>query len=346
MLRSIAAAVIALSCEASPAAMTTNLSFSDLMQSMRSFQESRLLLTAVELDVFTAVGAGAPAPVAAERMGTNARATETLLNALVAVGALTKRDGIFRNTPDTARYLVEGSPYDARPALMHTVNMWRSWSSLTDSVQIGTAAEPPALERNDSRRIESFIAAMHRNAEMTAREVVQAVGAGEVRRMLDVGGGSGAYSIAFAKANPKLSADVLDLASVVPIAQKHIAAAGLADRIATRTGDLTTDDLGRNYDLVLLSAICHMLGPQENLDLFRRSWGALASGGRLVIRDFVLDPDKTSPKAAALFAVHMLVNTRGGSTYSEDEYRSWLAEAGFRNVVRHETARDMIIATR
>ena len=326
--------------------MTNNSSFSDLMQSMRSFQESRLLLTAVELDVFTAVGAGAPAPLVADRMRSNARATETLLNALVALGALTKQDGMFRNTPDTGRYLVAGSPDDARPALMHTVHMWQSWSSLTDSVKTGTAAEPPALERNDSRRIESFIAAMHRNAETTARDVVQAVGAGEVRRMLDVGGGSGAYSIAFAKANPKLSAEILDLGSVVPIAQKHIAAAGLADRIATRTGDLTADEFGRDYDLMLLSAICHMLSPQENIDLFRRSWSALALGGRLVIRDFVLDRDKTSPKAAALFAVHMLVNTRGGSTYSEDEYRSWLAEAGFGNVVRHETARDLIIATR
>lgn len=346
MLKTIAAAVVLLSSEASPAAMTNNSSFSDLMQSMRSFQESRLLLTAVELDVFTAIGAGAPALLVAERMRTNARATETLLNALVAVGALTKQDGIFRNTPDTARYLVAGSPDNARPALMHTVHMWKSWSSLTESVQIGTAAEPPALERNDSGRIESFIAAMHRNAETTAREVVQAVGAAGVRRMLDVGGGSGAYSIAFATANAKISAEVLDLGSVVPIAQKHVAAAGLDDRISTRTGDLTTDDFGRDYDLVLLSAICHMLSPQENMDLFRRSRIALAAGGRLVIRDFVLDRDKTLPKAAALFAVHMLVNTRGGSTYSEDEYRSWLAEAGFSNVVRHQTMRDLIIATR
>jgi hypothetical protein len=224
--------------------MTTP-SFSDLMQTMRSFQESRLLLTAVELDVFTAVGKGGSASQVAATLKTNPRATETFLNALVAIGALAKQDGIFRNTPETARHLVAGSPEYARPALMHTVHMWRAWSSLTDSVRSGTAAAQPGVEADDAQWTESFIAAMHRNAETTAAALVRAVGADGVRRMLDVGGGSGAYSITFAKANPNLRAEVLDLASVVPIAQRHIDAAGLSGRVVTRVGDLTKDDLGR-----------------------------------------------------------------------------------------------------
>ena len=235
MLRSVAAAVIVL-CGALPAAMPA-LSFSDLMRSMRSFQESRLLLTAVELDIFTAVGTGASCADVAERLNANPRATEKLLNALVAVGALTKQDGAFRNTPDTARYLVAGSPEYARPALMHTVHMWNSWSSLTRIVRAGTAEGRP-MDGGDSQQTESFIAAMHRNAETAAREVVQAVGADGVRRMLDVGGGSGAYSIAFAKASPDIRAEVLDLPSVVPIAQQFINAPGLSERITTGTGDL------------------------------------------------------------------------------------------------------------
>jgi predicted O-methyltransferase YrrM len=325
--------------------MTTP-SFSDLMQTMRSFQESRLLLTAVELDVFTAVGKGGSASQVAATLKTNPRATETFLNALVAIGALAKQDGIFRNTPETARHLVAGSPEYARPALMHTVHMWRAWSSLTDSVRSGTAAAQPGVEADDAQWTESFIAAMHRNAETTAAALVRAVGADGVRRMLDVGGGSGAYSITFAKANPNLRAEVLDLASVVPIAQRHIDAAGLSGRVVTRVGDLTKDDLGRGYDLILLSAICHMLSPAENQDLFRRSSRALGLGGRIVIRDFILDPEKTGRKPAAIFAVHMLVNTRGGSTYSEQEYRSWLKVAGFRQVTRHDPSGDLIIAVR
>jgi predicted O-methyltransferase YrrM len=321
-------------------------SYSELMQTMGTFRESRVLLTAVELDIFTAVGTGASASQVASKLAANPRSTESLLNALVAMGALTKKDEIFHNTPDTARYLVAGSPEYARPALMHTVRMWTSWSKLTDSVRQGTAAVAPAVETGDQDWTESFIAAMHRGAEGTAARLVEAVGASGVRRLLDVGGGSGAYSIAFAKANRDLRAEVLDLASVVPIAGKHIAEAGLSDRVITRVGDLRQDEFGKDYDLILLSAICHMLGPEENQDLFSRCYRALARDGRLVIRDFILEPDKTAPKSAALFALHMLVNTENGSTYTEQEYRRWLASAGFQETKRLDPSGDLIVATR
>lgn len=320
--------------------------FSDLMQTMQGFQESRILLTAIELDIFTAVGQGATAAQAASRIGTNARATETLLNALAAVGALTKKNGAFHNTPDSRRYLVAGSPDNRRPALMHTVDMWRAWAALTECVRNGAAVLPPKLEERDQQWTENFIAAMHRGAEGTAGRVVRAVGVAGVRRMLDIGGGSGAYSIAFAKANPRLRAEVLDLASVVPIAQKHIDAAGLADRVITRVGDLRSDDFGRDYDLILLSAICHMLSPEENQDLFRRCRQALAAGGRLVIRDFILEPDKTAPRFAAVFAINMLVGTERGSTYTEAEYAAWLAAAGFPEPTRLDPSGDLIVAAR
>ena len=163
--------------------------------------------------------------------------------------------------------------------------------------------------------------------------------------MLDVGGGSGAYSIAFAQANTALHAEIFDLAPVLEIAREHIDAAGLADRVATRTGDLREEEFGEGFDLVLLSAICHMLGPEANRDLFRRCRRALAPGGRLVIRDFVLDPDKTSPAPAALFAINMLVATREGATYTLEEYRDWLTGAGFTSVERPDPAGDLIVAT-
>jgi len=345
MPRSVAAAVAFLSYGVLFAAISTP-SYSDLMRTMSSFQESRMLLTAVELDVFTAVGGGASASQIAASLKTSPRATESFLNALVAMGALTKRDGIFHNTAATARYLAAGSPDYARPALMHTVHMWKAWSTLTESVRAGTAVAQPGVDAEDEQWTQSFIAAMHRNAGTAAPALVRAVGANGIRRMLDVGGGSGAYSIAFAKANPTLRAEVLDLRAVVPIAQKHIDEAGLTGRVVTRVGDLTKDDFGRDYDLILLSAICHMLSPSENQDLFRRCHRALAPGGRIVIRDFILEPDRTAPRSAALFAVHMLVNTRGGSTYSEDEYRTWLKSAGFREVTRLVPAGDLITASR
>jgi ubiquinone/menaquinone biosynthesis C-methylase UbiE len=301
-------------------------SFEQLAQTARGFQESRVLLTAIELDLFAAVGEDASAAEVAERAGTDPRATEMLLNALVALGALTKTGDRFRNTLT--------SPGNQWAALMHTVHLWERWSTLTECVRSGGPRKRSETGDRGRQWITAFIAAMHFYAAERAPAVVNAVGAGGVRRMLDVGGGSGAYSIAFAEANPNLRADILDLSPVLAIARGHIKKAGLAKRIGTKPGDLRADSLGKGYDLVFISAICHMLGPEENLDLFRRAYRALAPGGRVAVRDFILNPAKTAPLGAALFSLNMLVGTADGASYSEGEYTTWLREAGFENVER------------
>lgn len=318
--------------------------FPELMRLLRGFQESQILLTAVELDVWTVVGEGGAAPEIASRLNTDPRATETFLHALVAVGALEKRNGRFYNTAATARHLSAGSPDNARPALMHTVYMARSWATLTECLRAGTAVRTPVIEEQNAQWTEAFIEAMHRGGLANAAGVVRTVGARGVRRLLDIGGGSGAYAIEFARAEPALRAEILDLASVAPIAQRHVRAAGLEERVTIRVGDLRTDDFGRDYDLILLSSICHMLPPDENRDLLRRCARALAVGGRLVIRDFLLEPDRTAPKAAALFSINMLVGTRAGAAYTEGDYREWLREAGFASVERPDPAGDLLIA--
>jgi (2Fe-2S) ferredoxin/predicted O-methyltransferase YrrM len=301
----------------------------DLQQSINGFRESRVLLTAIELDAFTAVGAGADAKTVAQTLRTDPRATESLLNALVALGVLRKRDGVFSNTPVSARYFVAGGEHDSRAALMHTAHLWLRWSTLTACVREGTSVTANARRQRDDDWTEAFIAAMHKSARLRAPLVVQAVGVGGVRRMVDLGGGSGAYAIAFAQAKPDLTAEVFDLATVVPIAQRHIDEAGLAGRVKTRIGDLTDDAYGTGYDLVFLSAICHMNSPAENRAMFAKAFAALAPAGRIVIQDFVLHADKTGPKTGALFALNMLVGTRAGSAYSEGEYLGWLRDAGF-----------------
>lgn len=310
------------------------MNYDQMIERSRAFQESRVLLTAIELDLFTAVGGGATARQVSERLGTDLRATEMLMNALAATELLTKKDGTFQNAPVAGRYLAEGSPENERAAMMHTVHLWRRWSSLTECVRAGIAAAHEEIADRGQEWIEAFIAAMHRNATERAPYVVKAIGAEGVRRMLDVGGGSGAYSIAFARDHDDLEAEVLDLPAVLPIAQGHIEAAGLADRVITRPGDLRADELGDGYDLIFVSAICHMLGPSENKDLLARAWRALAAGGRIAIQDFILESDKTSPRVGALFALNMLVGTEKGSSYSVEEYSTWLREAGFEDVRR------------
>lgn len=305
-----------------------------LAQTIRAFQESRAVLTAVELDVFTVVEAGATASDAAAKIGADARATELLLNALVAAGLLQKDGDLFRNTPIAARHLSAHGKDDNRAAIMHTAHLWNTWSTLTDSVRRGTAAPLKDMEERGDQWTVPFIAAMHRNATDRASAVVHAVGVANARRMLDVGGGSGAYAIAFAQANPQLFVDVLDLETVLPIADGHIEQAGLSHRVRTRAGDLRTEQLGCDYDVVFVSAICHMLDETGNRDLLRRCYEALAPNGRVVVQDFILEADKTSPKTAALFSLNMLVGTRAGRSYSEPEYAGWMEAAGFADVHR------------
>jgi (2Fe-2S) ferredoxin/SAM-dependent methyltransferase len=323
----------------------------ELMGMIRGYQESRILLTAIELDVFTAVerrtGQATATGVAAE-LQTDARATGMLLNALVALGLLTKQANTFAITPAARRFFVAGTPDDARMALRHNLSLWATWSTLTQCVREGHVVRNREMQERGDDWTSPFIAAMHRNAALRAPLMVKAVGAEGVKRLLDVGGGSGAYSIAFARAYPALHAEVFDLATVVPIATQHIAEAGLGDRVGTRVGDLRKDALGSGYDLVLLSAICHMLAAHENRDLMRRAFQALAPGGRLVIQDHVMNADKTGPRAGALFAINMLVGTAGGGTYSEDEYAQWLQEAGFAQMRRVALPgpNDLVVAQR
>lgn len=309
----------------------------DLQAMVRGFMDSRVVLTALELDLFTAVKDGATAAQAAQAAGSEPRATALLLNALCALGLCKKEQEVFRPSPVAERFLVSTSPDEAVTALKHNLSLWERWSTLTARVR-GEAPQVVEMTARGDAWTVPFIAAMHRNAALRAPLVVNAVGTEGVRRVLDVGGGSGAYSIAFARASADLHAEVLDLATVTPLTTRYIQEAGLVDRVTTRVGDLRRDALGEGYDLVLISAICHMLDPEQNRDLLRRAYAALTPGGRVVIQDHVLDADRTGPRAGAGFAINMLVGTQGGDCYVEQEYADWLTAAGFGDVRRMKIA--------
>ncbi len=304
----------------------------DLTQRIRGFQISRVILSAVELDIFTAVDQKASAKDVAGRVGIDPRAAETFLNALVALDLLEKKEGLFYNTALSARYLMDGSPDDSRAGLMHSVNLWDRWSTLTECIRKGSSMTYKERPERPKEQTVSFIAAMHKNATLRASQVARAIGVDGIKKVLDVGGGSGAYSIAFAEANQQLQAEVFDLPDVIPIAQKHIDKAGVSDRVKTRVGDFRKDEFGQDFDMIFISAICHMNSPQENISLLQKSFGVLSPGGRIVVQDFILGPDKTSPLFAALFALNMLVGTRAGSSYSEQEYAEWLKATGFTEI--------------
>ena len=320
--------------------METTRTLQSLMQATRAFQESRVLLTALELDVFTALGKGTTAAELSLKLGTDPRATDMLLNALVAVGALLKQDGVFRCTEESKTL----GP--ARMGLLHTVHLWDTWSTLTDCVKSGKATTTRGPESFPAARTRAFIAAMHARARENAEQTTRLSGIRDAKRMLDVGGGSGAYAIAFAKACPALHAEILDLGAVVPLAEEYIHEAGLQSRVRVRPGDMRTAEFGEGFDLVLLSAVCHMWSEDDNRTLIERCARALVPGGHLVIREFILDEDRTTPPFAALFAINMLVGTEHGNSYTENEYRTWMTAAGLGAIFRPDPQGDVLVAAK
>ncbi|MBI2843512.1 MAG: methyltransferase domain-containing protein [Armatimonadetes bacterium] len=295
----------------------------------RGFQSSRILLTAVELGVFPALGSGPrTSEEVAAMLRTDPRATDRLMNALVALELLVKEGNLFGNSPEAQEVLVPGGPDYMGGALMHTVNMWDSWSTLTEAVRRGTSV----LVREGEARADwvvPFIAAMHYHSSRGADDIVGLIDLDGVERVLDVGGGSGVYSIAFCRAKPALRAVVFDLPDVVGLTEKYVQQAGMSGRITTASGDFHADEFGGGFDLVFLSAIIHMNSPEENIRLFKKCRRALREGGRIVVQDFIVEESRVSPPHGAIFALNMLVATPSGDTYTEAEVTAWLQAAGF-----------------
>lgn len=298
-----------------------------IWRTARGFQESRILLTGVELGVFTALADGPlDSETVARTIQADARGTDRLLQALTALGWLNKDESGFSNSSAADKHLVNGRKGDMTGALMHTNGLYHRWGRLTASVRRGTATDlqPDTLED----RTEAFIAAMHHNAGQRAEEVVSRINLEGVRRVLDVGGGSGAYAMAFCRTNPDIEAVVFDLPEVTPITRRYVEQAGLTDRVTTVDGNYHESSLGDNFDLVLLSAVVHSNSAAENTTLLKRCAAALSPAGRIVIQDFVMDEQRHTPARGALFALNMLVNTEAGDTFTEREIADWLQEAG------------------
>ena len=303
------------------------------------FQSSRILLTAYELSVFTALDdAKKSSGEVAAAIGTDPRATDRLMNALCAMDLLVKKNGRFLNAPIAARYLVSGKP-DFMAGLMHTAHLWTTWATLTDAVRAGSAV---AIKRSVNKRgdvwLSAFIAAMHDRASKQASGIVSRMDLSGVSRVLDVGGGSGAFAMAFAEANRGITATVFDLPNVIPLTKKYVKQSFRAfHRVKFRTGDYLIDDLGKDFDLVFLSAIVHSNSMNENRNLIKKCSTALRRHGQVVIQDFIMNKDRTSPTHGAFFALNMLVGTKSGDTYSESEVRSWMEEAGLAEITRQDT---------
>lgn len=311
--------------------MKTNLSAESIQQIARGYSRARVLLTGVELDIFTFL---AEKPLSAtqtvDSLKSDLRATTILLDALVAMELLVKEGNRYRTEPEIAPLLTADSDESILPSLMHTAHLWKTWSQLTDIVQDGGPASRPATDSDD--RMKAFIGAMHVRALRDAPELVRAMNPGTAQNLLDVGGGSGSYTIGFLKAVPGMKATIFDLPEVIPLAQERISDEGLEERVTLAAGDYNKDDLPSGHDLALLSAIIHQNSHEQNVRLYRKIFSALVPGGRIVVRDYAMSSDRTKPASGAMFAINMLVNTLGGNSYTFEEIKSGLEESGFERV--------------
>ena len=293
--------------------------------------ESRILLTGVELDLFNLLASKAmTAEQVSSELEANIRGTTMLLDALAALGYLAKDGGVYRTEPSLVGLLTSGSESSILPSLMHAANLWHGWSQLTDIVLEGGHAEFPEDARESRRK--AFIGAMSARAAQDAGQLVRTINPGKVKSLLDVGGASGGYTIAFLEAVPEMTATIFDLPPVIEIARERLSKTPWFKRVNLMAGDFTVDELPGGHDLVLLSAIIHMNSHDQNLDLYRKVYTALNQEGRVVIRDFVMDSDRTQPVPGAVFAINMLVNTPGGGTYTFEEICDGLERVGFKDV--------------
>ncbi len=298
----------------------------------RSFMECRLLLTGVELNLFSLA---ASAPLSAEeisgKLKGDLRATTILLDALSALGFLEKKDNHYRTVPSLVPLLSDSEPTSILPGILHTAHLWRTWSQLTNVVLKGVPSKAEASGFTGDR-LTAFIGAMHVGAAGAADGIVAAIAPGPAKALIDIGGGSGTYTVAFLKASPEMKATIFDLPPVIEMARKRITEAGMQDRVTLVPGDFYKDPLPPGHDLALLSAIIHQNSPEQNRALYQKIFQALDSGGRIIIRDHVMEPDRTKPVSGAIFAVNMLVNTPGGGTYTFEEIKEDLTKAKFDRV--------------
>jgi predicted O-methyltransferase YrrM len=313
--------------------MTSTGSPEVILKLSQGFMESRILLSAAELNLFTLL-AQAPlsAPEVAARIHGNAQALSTLLDAVAAMGLLSKKGRTYRCEPHISQYLADGSPSSVLPMVRHMASLWTRWSRLTDTVKNGDAAKKDFNFSRDAKELKAFINAMHVVGSPLAMKIARAVDPSASRALLDVGGGSGTYTIAFLRAVPEMKATLFDLPEVIEMARERLNQENLLERTTLVAGNYYRDELPAGHDLALISAIIHSNSPEQNLDLYRKVFRSLNKGGRILVRDHVMDPNRIHPKDGAIFAINMLVGTSGGGTYTYKEIEEGLSQAGFTGI--------------
>jgi 3-hydroxy-5-methyl-1-naphthoate 3-O-methyltransferase len=332
---------------------TAQLTPERIMQLAWGYAPPLILETAIRHRIFDLLDGG-PKTVADihKEAGASERGLRAIMNALVGLNFLAKdNQGRYSLTPESATFLVSTKPGFQGGLIRHTSqHLIPKWLRLNEIVEQGQSGESVSEETVGGEFFEKFVNDIFPMSYPAAQALVPHLNfkSGAPVRVLDLAAGSGVWGIALAQSNEQVRVTAVDWPRVIPVTRNTVARFGLSDRFSFVEGDLHQADFGKGYDVATLGHILHSEGEQRSRKLLAKTFDALASGGTIVIAEFLVNADRTGPANATLFAVNMLVNTEAGDTFSFEEISSWLREAGFVNTrtVESPGPSPLILATK
>lgn len=302
------------------------------------FMAARTLHVALELRLFTHLAAGAQTLTqVAHALGLAERATGRLLYACAALGLVQATDRGFRNTPLTHKYLVEGRPAFIGSYLQMFDSLgYHRWEQMSTALRrngpVDEIHHPYAHLADDAEAARLFAAAQHAGSRSLGQALARRLDFTPFTCLLDLGGGSGAYTVEILQRYPHLRAIIFELPQVSRLAEEVMRREGLAQRVQTVAGDYEHDALPHGPDVVLWSGNLHASSPESCWHVLTRLRALLPPAGMLLIHDYLLDDTHTGPLIPALLALHLTLVSEHGQVYSAAELRLLLARARFEEV--------------
>jgi hypothetical protein len=321
--------------------VTTHPAPDHLLQIGMGFMASKTLLAAVELDLFTVLGAEAKTgSEIGDQLGLHRRSQYDFLDALVSLGLL-ERDGdgpgaAYRNTPETSVFLDRSKPsYVGGILEMANSRLYGFWNNLTEALQTGMPQNESkaggdffGVLYSDEQRLEQFLRAMQGIQMGNYLALLDNVDLSFATTLCDVGGANGTLCGLAVQRHPQLSATVFDLAPVAPVAERNLQAMGVADRVTVVPGDFFADDLP-NADVIVMGNILHDWDEDQKKTLVAKAHKSLNTGGRLIAIEAVIDDARRVNTFGLLMSLNMLIELPGGFDYTGAQFDAWSKEAGF-----------------